>query len=209
RRACSWESGRGSSGSSREVVPEVVRDRDGHDHHLRELAAREPVDLLQRYAGLNPCWAVVTGERGVAAALCRGLAKRGFHVLILASDEVRGSVLAQDLRTQYGVESAFIACDVAQIGQSDEVAKRLLRVISQATGGGDIGVLVAAGGGDDLAMHFSDVTLAQNRKRANLNVLGTLGLAHAFLPRFVGRPCRSAFITRTGKSFAPPSSSLS
>jgi len=159
------------------------------------LASRYPINLLQRYAGMNACWAVVLGERGLSEAMCHQLARRGFHVLIIAADQTVGSILAQNLRTQHGIETACVTCDLAHVGQSDESCKRLLRVIDQATGGGDIGMLVLSVGASDLAMHFTDKTLRENRKMVNMSVLGTLSLVQSFLPIFVRRPCRSAIIT--------------
>lgn len=163
---------------------------------VRRELLEPPKNLLERYSGGNPAWAVVTGgSSGCGLGLAKALARRGFNLVLIArSSGPLATARAEVLQQSPGVQVEILARDVAALAQDNALCQALLDDVDHATGGGDICLLANVAGDSDLARHLTDKPLARNRYTLVLNAMATLALTHTFLPRLVQRPCRSAVI---------------
>lgn len=156
---------------------------------------RAPTDLIARYGGGKPCWAVVTGaSSGIGAAFATELAARGFHVTLIARRKDQLEERAVAIRNEYGVQAAVLEADLSETFLTDSACLKLRGDIEAATGG-DVGILVCAAGNSDLARHFTDKSLARNRELLHLNCLGTVGMIQMLMPSLIHRQSRSAIVT--------------
>lgn len=120
-------------------------------------------------------WAVVTGaSAGIGEALARELAANGIHLVLVARREDRLRALAASL----GVQTRILALD---LGDPEAVLE-----VERATRDLDVG-LVAHAAGFGLGGAFVDGSLQRHVELLDVNVRGSLILAHAFAPRLVGR----------------------
>jgi short-subunit dehydrogenase len=72
-----------------------------------------------------PC-AVVTGaSSGIGRALARGLAARGYALVLVARRRERLADLATQLREQYGVDVEAWPCDLADSAQRERLRREL------------------------------------------------------------------------------------
>src|SRR5438309_1967361 len=74
--------------------------------------------------------ALVTGaSSGIGTELARGLAKRGYGVTVVARREERLKTLADELATQHGVRTEYVACDL-----TDNEARKDLKAAVEGRG---------------------------------------------------------------------------
>ncbi|GAB3624737.1 SDR family NAD(P)-dependent oxidoreductase [Mariniluteicoccus endophyticus] len=69
---------------------------------------------------------ITGGTSGIGAAFSRHLAARGDDLVLVARDEARLAEMADELTRTYGVEVATISADLADRGDTQRIADRLL-----------------------------------------------------------------------------------
>jgi len=132
-------------------------------------AAEPPTTGTSRHGGEQPV-AVVTGaSTGIGEATARILAAQGFHVVAVA----RRADLIQELAAEIG--GTAIVADVTDDAAVDELAGRLSRV----------DVLVNNAGGAKGLESVADADLEHWRWMWETNVLGTLRVTRALLPKLI------------------------
>jgi NADP-dependent 3-hydroxy acid dehydrogenase YdfG len=132
-------------------------------------AAKPPTTGTSRHRGEQPV-AVVTGaSAGIGEATARILAAQGFHVVVVA----RRADLIQELAAE--IDGTAIVADVTDGAAVDELADRLSRV----------DVLVNNAGGAKGLETVADADLEHWRWMWETNVLGTLRVTRALLPKLI------------------------
>jgi NADP-dependent 3-hydroxy acid dehydrogenase YdfG len=132
-------------------------------------AAEPPTTGTSRHGGEQPV-AVVTGaSAGIGEATARILAARGFHVVAVA----RRADLIQELAAE--IDGTAIVADVTVGAAVDKLAGRLSRV----------DVLVNNAGGAKGLETVADADLEHWRWMWETNVLGTLRVTRALLPKLI------------------------
>jgi NADP-dependent 3-hydroxy acid dehydrogenase YdfG len=132
-------------------------------------AAEPPTTGTSRHGGEQPV-AVVTGaSTGIGEATARILAAQGFHVVAVA----RRADLIQELAAE--IDGTAIVADVTDDAAVDELAGRLSRV----------DVLVNNAGGAKGLETVADADLEHWRWMWETNVLGTLRVTRALLPKLI------------------------
>ncbi|MGB6763975.1 SDR family NAD(P)-dependent oxidoreductase [Mycobacterium sp.] len=132
-------------------------------------AAEPPTTGTSRHGGEQPV-AVVTGaSTGIGEATARILAAQGFHVVAVA----RRADLIQELAAE--IDGTAIVADVTDDAAVDELAGRLSRV----------DVLVNNAGGAKGLETVADADLEHWRWMWETNVLGTLRVTRALLPKLL------------------------
>ncbi|HEY6279409.1 MAG TPA: SDR family NAD(P)-dependent oxidoreductase, partial [Streptosporangiaceae bacterium] len=124
--------------------------------------------------------ALVTGaSRGIGPLIARELARQGGHVVLTgrSADDLRAVTegLAAD-----GADVSFIPADLTQPG----AAEALVQAIEDQRGGIDL--LVNNAGGDPLR-EFHAMTIEENLRTLQLNLVAPIALAHAVLDGMLGR----------------------
>ena len=113
---------------------------------------------------------MVTGaSSGIGAATARTLATQGFHVIVVARRAERIAALADE------IGGTAVAADVTDDTAVDELARGLSRV----------DVLVNNAGGAKGLEPVADADLEQWRWMWETNVLGTLRMTRALLPKLI------------------------
>ena len=132
-------------------------------------AAEPPTTGTTRHRGEQPV-AVVTGaSAGIGEATARILAAQGFHVVAVARRADRIEALAAE------IDGTAILADVTDGAAVDELAGRLSRV----------DVLVNNAGGAKGLESVADADLEHWRWMWETNVLGTLRVTRALLPKLI------------------------
>jgi len=132
-------------------------------------AAEPPTTGTSRHGGEQPV-AVVTGaSAGIGEATARILAAQGFHVVAVARRADRIEALAAE------IDGTAIVADVTDGAAVDELAGRLSRV----------DVLVNNAGGAKGLESVADADLEHWRWMWETNVLGTLRVTRALLPKLI------------------------
>lgn len=131
-------------------------------------------DLVERYGP----WAVVTGAAvGFGSAYARFLADAGLSVVVVDLDADGADAEAARLRER-GVETRSIGVDLGDPVQVEAVVDHTADL--------DVG-LVVANAAVSVIGPFADRTIESLRTEVAVNVSGTLGLVHGFLPRLRSR----------------------
>ncbi len=121
--------------------------------------------------------AVVTGaSSGIGRALAEELAARGFDLALVARDESRLGILADELKTRHGTRSVLIPCDLSLPASCDHVAARLE--------GENVEILVN-NAGFGLHGEFARTDLQAELTMVELQIGALLRLTKAFLPRML------------------------
>lgn len=125
--------------------------------------------------------ALVTGaSSGIGAALARLFAADGSNLVLTARREDRLQALAQELRTQHGVETHVIVQDLAE----PNGAARIVDHLAQA--GVDVDVLVNNAGFGLYGPHL-ELPLDRQMQMIQVNIAALTYLTRALLPRIVAR----------------------
>lgn len=126
--------------------------------------------------GLKEKVALVTGaSSGLGLAIARELAAEGADVAISARREAELRAAAGEIAAATGRRIVAIAGDVTGSGE----AERLVRAAEAALG--PVSILVANAGGPP-STTFESTTEEQYRAALELNLLGSIRLAHAAVP---------------------------
>lgn len=77
---------------------------------------------MKQTSTINNRWALLTGaSRGIGLELARGLAQRGYGLILVARGEDRLLEVGERLRSDYGVEVITIAADLATQGEPERL----------------------------------------------------------------------------------------
>ncbi len=75
------------------------------------------------------------------------LAAKNFNIVLVARRREMLEKVAVDIKIAFGnVKVKIVTCDLISMGQSTDACRRFLKDVDEATGNGDIGVLVANAG---------------------------------------------------------------
>jgi len=131
-------------------------------------------------------WAIVAGaSEGLGAAFAEQLAARGVHCHLVARREALIAALAADLRTRYGVQTAYQVLDLERVDAAE--------ALDRATAMHDVGLVVYNAGADDSAVKFLAQPLEKCRSLVRRNVITLMETVHRFGER-MARNRRGAFI---------------
>jgi len=124
--------------------------------------------------------ALVTGaSRGIGTLIARELAVHGGHVVLTGRSAADLKAVTAEL-TATGADVSFIPADLTQPG----AAQALVQDIEREHGGIDL--LVNNAGGDPLR-EFHTMTIEENLRTLQLNLIAPLALSHAALPGMLHR----------------------
>jgi short-subunit dehydrogenase len=124
--------------------------------------------------------ALVTGaSRGLGTLIACELARQGGHVVLTGRSAADLKATTAELAAA-GAGVSFIPADLTQPG----TAESLIETIEKERGG--IDVLVNNAGGDPLRQ-FHTMTIAENLRTLQLNLIAPLELSHAALPGMLRR----------------------
>ena len=122
---------------------------------------------------------VITGaSSGIGTEIARGLARRGYPLLIVARRQERLDDLADDLRAKHQVDVDVMALDLADAGARAQLSERI-------AGEPVAGLCNSAGFGT--SGWFHELPVDRERDEVTLNVLALMELTHAALPGMIDR----------------------
>ena len=123
---------------------------------------------------------LVTGaSRGIGPLIAAQIARQGGHVVLTGRSAADLKAVAAELAAE-GADVSFIPADLTQPG----AAQVLIQAIERGHGGIDL--LVNNAGGDPLR-EFDTMTIEENLRTLQLNLIAPVALAHAALPGMLGR----------------------
>src|SRR5262252_7041250 len=124
--------------------------------------------------------ALVTGaSRGIGPLIAAELAGHGGHVVLTGRSAIELKAVTSDLAAG-GADVSFLPADLTQPG----AAESLVRAVEQQHGGIDL--LVNNAGGDPLR-EFHTMTLEENLRTLQLNLIAPVALSHAVLDGMLRR----------------------
>ena len=124
--------------------------------------------------------ALVTGaSRGIGPLIAAQIARQGGHVVLTGRSAADLKAVTAELAAE-GADVSFIPADLAQPG----TAETLVQAIERQRGGIDL--LVNNAGGDPLR-EFHTMTIEENLRTLQLNLIAPLALSHAVLPGMLRR----------------------
>jgi short-subunit dehydrogenase len=124
--------------------------------------------------------ALVTGaSRGIGPLIARRIASIGGHVMLTGRSAADLEAIASDLAAS-GADVSFIPADLTQPGAAESLAE----TIEDEHGGIDL--LVNNAGGDPLR-EFHTMTIEENLRTLQLNLIAPVTLTHAVLPAMLRR----------------------
>jgi short-subunit dehydrogenase len=122
---------------------------------------------------------VVTGaSSGIGTELARGLARRGYPLLLVARRRQKLDNLAAELQGQHSVAVDVMALDLADSAARTQLADRI-------TGSAVAGLCNSAGFGT--SGQFHTLPIEREREEVTLNALALMELTHAALPGMIDR----------------------
>jgi short-subunit dehydrogenase len=127
----------------------------------------------------NQAAVVITGaSSGIGTELARGLARRGYPLVLVARRKERLDEIADELGTQYTVGVDVQPLDLADAGSREQLAKRLraepVAGLCNSAGFGTSGV-------------FQSLPIERESEEVVLNSLALMELTHAALPGMIER----------------------
>ena len=129
------------------------------------------MDFKEKYGP----WALVTGaSRGIGQAFCAELAKKQFHLVMVARNQRSLEKLAHQLEEEFHIQTLPVAVDLT----TNEAFPKLL----EATQGLDLGLIVNNAGISG-AGPFLEQSFEQLEELLKLNAGAPLLLSHGFLQR--------------------------
>jgi uncharacterized protein len=122
---------------------------------------------------------VITGaSSGIGTELARGLARRGYPLVLVARRRERLDELANELRTQFAIGVDVVPLDLSDAGSRGQLAERLrtepMAGLCNSAGFGTSGV-------------FQSLQVERESEQVTLNALALMELTHAALPGMVER----------------------
>ena len=124
--------------------------------------------------------ALVTGaSRGIGPLIAAQIARDGGHVVLTGRSATDLKVVAAELAAE-GADVSFLPADLTQPG----AAETLVQAVERQRGGIDL--LVNNAGGDPLR-EFHVMTIQENLRTLQINLIAPLALSHAVLPGMLRR----------------------
>ena len=124
--------------------------------------------------------ALVTGaSRGIGPLIAAQIAREGGHVVLTGRSATDLKAVAAELAAA-GADLSFIPADLTEPG----AAETLVQAIERQRGGIDL--LVNNAGGDPLR-EFHAMTIQENLRTLQINLIAPLALSHAVLPGMLRR----------------------
>src|SRR5215469_20092 len=131
----------------------------------------DPYGWQERFRQIFP---LVTGaSRGIGPLIARQIAGYGGHVVLTGRSAADLKAVASDLSAN-GADVSFIPCDLIEPG----AAQALVREVERQHG--SIDLLVNNAGGDPLR-EFHAMTIDENLRTLQLNLIAPLALSHAVM----------------------------
>ncbi len=125
--------------------------------------------------------ALVTGaSAGIGNAFARGLATRGYDLVVVARDTARLDALAKELEAAHGGSVEVLGADLSDAAQLATVEARLADASRPVE-------LVVNNAGFGTMGHFKDLPIDREQEEIALNVVALTRLTHAALPNLVER----------------------
>lgn len=141
-------------------------------------------------------YAVVTGaSAGIGMHLAKGLAQRGYNLILVARREERLKQLAEDLSQQYGTQSLVLPCDLSKTKECERLMQEIgdypVEVFINNAGFGDCSTFVTGDLQKELdmidvnvkAMHTLTKLILQKMQKVDsgyiLNIASSAGLIPA------------------------------
>lgn len=149
----------------------------------------------RKYGAQAGHWAVVTGASdGLGKEYALQLAKRGFNVLLVSRTQAKLEALAQDIKTQYGVQARFLALDFSADSEENYAA------IAQAVADLPVTVLINnVGQSHSIPVPFLETEDSELRNIITINTTATLKTTQIIAPRIVATArssrCRGLILT--------------
>ncbi len=138
---------------------------------------------------------VVTGaSSGIGDAIARGLARRGYPLVLVARRRERLEQLAVDVR-----ETCSVPADVLQLDLTDGDARSIL--VRHLEGAAPAGLVNSAGFGTNGAFHT--LSSARLSEEVTVNALALMELTHAALPGMIERGCGAVLNVASIAAFQP------
>ncbi len=143
----------------------------------------------------NQATVVVTGaSSGIGTELARGLARRGYPLVLVARRRERLDELADQLGTQYSVDVDVMPLDLADADSRNQLAERLrsepIAGLCNSAGFGTSGV-------------FHTLPIERESEEVVLNALTLMELTHAALPGMVERGAGAVLNIASIAAFQP------
>jgi short-subunit dehydrogenase len=127
------------------------------------------MDFTERYGP----WAIIAGaSEGTGRAFSRQVAAKGLNCLLIARREAPLTELADEIRSQHGVECLTSSIDLA----AEDAADR----ITLAAAPREIGLFISNAGADPNGAYFLDRPLVNWNELVARNVLTTMRCCHHF-----------------------------
>ena len=118
-------------------------------------------------------WAIIAGaSEGTGRAFSRQVAAKGLNCLLIARREAPLAELADQIKTEHGVECLTASIDLSAADAAEQIA--------HAAGPRDVGLFVSNAGADPNGAHFLDQTIAGWNELVARNVLTTMRCCHHF-----------------------------
>ncbi|KAL1463008.1 hypothetical protein WDU94_014801 [Cyamophila willieti] len=136
------------------------------------------VDLKARYGN----WAVVTGcTDGIGQAYAHELAKQGINIVLISRTMQKLKDTANEIESQYGVETRIIAVDLSE-------GKKSIDAVKAQLGDQEVGILVNnVGALYEYPKYLTETTEWELWSMLNLNIAFTTAMTHLVLPRMVDK----------------------
>ncbi|MBV9088368.1 MAG: SDR family oxidoreductase [Mycobacteriaceae bacterium] len=138
---------------------------------------------------------VITGaSSGIGTELARGLARRGYPLLLVARRRERLDELSDELRSEHSVAVEVMPLDLADGASREQLTQRI-------TNEPMAGVCNSAGFGTSGPFH--ELPIEREREEVTLNVTVLMELTHAALPGMIARGAGSVLNIASIAGFQP------
>jgi uncharacterized protein len=143
----------------------------------------------------NQAAIVITGaSSGIGTEIARGLARRGYPLVLVARRRERLDEIADELRNQYSVGVEVMPLDLSDAGSRERLAERLrtepIAGLCNSAGFGTSGM-------------FHTLPVERESEQITLNALALMELTHAALPGMVERGAGAVLNIASIAAFQP------
>lgn len=125
---------------------------------------------------------VTGGSGGIGKAICKALSQMGYDVAVGYNSNEQGAVKLAEEISESGRKAAAIKCDIASV---DSISKAVAMCEGTL---GEITLLVNNAGIADVNL-FTHVPDDRMQEIVNVNLMGSMYLSKAVLPKMINRKC--------------------